>query len=78
MRARDEPDTRYYYFWNFFSAFVVLDRAKRDEVEGILISAMPTANSARPKLPKEKLPKEVIEMVRKIRRDRANPTTASK
>jgi hypothetical protein len=68
-----KPTTRYYNFWNFFSAFVVVDAAKRNEVEGILISAMPTANSAQPKLPKEKLPKEVIDMVRKIRRDRANP-----
>ena len=67
------PTTRYYNFWNFFSAFVVLDPDRRNEVEGILISAMPTANSAQPKLTKEKLPKEVINMVRKIRRDRANP-----
>ncbi|HEY5329552.1 MAG TPA: GIY-YIG nuclease family protein [Acidobacteriaceae bacterium] len=68
-----KPEARYYNFWNFFSAFVVLNAAQRDEVEGILISAMPTANSAQPKLPKEKLPKEVIAMVRKIRKDRANP-----
>jgi hypothetical protein len=67
------PTTRYYNFWNFFSAFVVLDPDKRNEVEGILISAMPTANSAQPRLTKERLPKEVINMVRKIRRDRANP-----
>lgn len=67
------PEARYYNFWNFFSAFVVLDAAKRNEVEGILISAMPTANSAEPKLPKERFPKEVIAMVRRIRKDRANP-----
>ena len=68
-----KPDARYYNFWNFFSAFVVLDATQRNEVEGILISAMPTANSAQPKLPKEKLPKEVIAMVGKIRKNRANP-----
>lgn len=68
-----KPEARYYNFWNFFSAFVVADPDQRNEVEGILISAMPTANSAQPKLPKEKLPHEVIKMVRKIRNDRANP-----
>jgi hypothetical protein len=68
-----KPEARYYNFWNFFSAFVVADSDQRNEVEGILISAMPTANSAQPKLPKEKLPHEVIKMVRKIRNDRANP-----
>lgn len=72
------PEARYYNFWNFFSAFVVLEAAQRNEVESILISAMPTANSAQPKLPKEKLPKEVIAMVRKIRKDRANPATLVK
>jgi len=68
-----KPEARYINFWNFFSAFVVSDPDQRNEVEGILISAMPTANSAQPKLPKEKLPHEVIKMVRKIRNDRANP-----
>jgi hypothetical protein len=68
-----KPDARYYNFWNFFSAFVVLDATQRDEVEGILISAMPTANSAQPRLPRERLPKEVIAMIGKIRKTRANP-----
>jgi hypothetical protein len=68
-----KPDARYYNFWNFFSAFVVLDTTRRTEVEGILISAMPTANSAQPKLPRERLPKEAIGMIRKIRKGRANP-----
>ena len=69
----NRPKDRHYNFWNFFSAFVVLNAAQRDEVEGILISAMPTANSAQPRLPKERFPKEVIAMVRKIRKDHANP-----
>jgi len=68
-----KPEARHYNFCNFFSAFVVLNAAQRDEVEGILISAMPTANSAQPRLPKERFPKEVIAMVRKIRKDHANP-----
>jgi hypothetical protein len=67
------PQARYFNFWNFFSAFVIPDAVDRTHIEGILIAAMPTANSAHPQLPKEKFPKAVIAMVRKIRRDRANP-----
>ncbi len=70
------PQARYYNFWNFFSAFVIPDGGDRDEVEGILISAMPTANHAEPKFPKEKFPPEVIKMVRRIRKAGANPTAA--
>ena len=43
----------------------------RDEVEGILIAAMPTANSAKPKLTRAKYPLEVSRMVRKIRQYQA-------
>ena len=67
------PEARYYNFWNFFSAFVVLDAADRDEIEGILISAMPTANSSEPRFTKQRFPKEVVAMVRKLRKERANP-----
>jgi hypothetical protein len=39
-----------YYFWNYVSAFAVPNSAKRNELEGILIAAMPTtANGAEPK-----------------------------
>ena len=68
------PEARYYNFWNFFSAFVVLEATDRDEIEGILIAAMPTANSSEPRFPKQRFPKEVVAMVRKLRKDRANPT----
>jgi hypothetical protein len=68
-----KPQARYYNFWNFFSAFVVPEGPRRNEIEGILIAAMPTANSAQPRLPREKFPTDVIAMVRKLRRDRANP-----
>ena len=62
-----KPDSRYYHFWNFFSAFAIDDRSFRNEVEGILIAALPTAaNSAKPKLPKEKMPKNVGILLRKI------------
>jgi hypothetical protein len=46
----------------------------RDEIEGILIAAMPTANSAKPKLKRAKFPLQVSQMVRRIRKYRANPT----
>jgi hypothetical protein len=59
---------RYYHFWNYFSAFVVSNPKHRDEVEGILIAAMPTANSASPKIKKIRLPKNVRQAMRKMRR----------
>ncbi|MGA8234681.1 MAG: hypothetical protein WB795_24610, partial [Candidatus Acidiferrales bacterium] len=55
-------------FGNYFSAFVVPDAKHRDEVEGILIASMPTANSASPKIKRIPLPREVTRMMRGIRR----------
>jgi hypothetical protein len=66
-------DSRYYNFWNFFSAFVVKDPDIRTEIEGILIASMPTANSARPKIKRESLPPSVRRMIREIEQKRANP-----
>jgi predicted GIY-YIG superfamily endonuclease len=57
---------RYYHFWNCFSAFAVADQKHRDELEGILIAAMPTANSAKPKLKREKMGRAVRTLLRKI------------
>src|SRR5438046_9813570 len=37
-----KPNWRRYNFWNYFSAFEIEDNDHRDEVEAILISAMPT------------------------------------
>jgi hypothetical protein len=34
-----QAESRYYHFWNFFSAFAVADQKRRDELEGILIAA---------------------------------------
>ncbi len=68
------PGARYHNFWNFFSAFVIPDQRRRNEIEGILIAAMPTANSAKPRLKKAKFPLAVRKMVRNIRRNYANPT----
>ncbi len=62
-----KPQARYYNFWNMFSAFAVPDQRGRDELEGILIAAMPTVNSSKPKLIKMKFPPEVVKLARKIR-----------
>jgi hypothetical protein len=70
-----DPRGRYYNLWNFFSFFVVEDPGQRDEIEGILIAAMPTANGARPNLPKEQLGEEIKTMLREIRQFQANPSS---
>lgn len=49
------PNSRRYNFWNYFSAFEIKDESHRDEIEAILISAMPTANSSKPKFERKKL-----------------------
>jgi hypothetical protein len=72
----EKPDSRYYQFWNYFSVFVVEDAKNRDEIEGILIAAMPTANGSKPKMKKQKYPAQVKILVRDIRRNRANPLGA--
>ena len=65
------PRRRYYNFWNYFSAFAVPDKKGRDELEGILIAAMPTANGAKPRFgAKERLPKPVSNLMKKLRQAR--------
>ena len=59
-------ESRYFHFWNFFSAFAVSNPSHRDELEGILIAAMPTANSAKPKMQRERMPKEVRDLLKRI------------
>jgi hypothetical protein len=66
------PRQRYYQFWNLFSAFAVRDKLKRDELEAILIAAMPTVNSSKPKLNKMKLPREVSELVKQLRHSKVS------
>jgi hypothetical protein len=61
------PRGRYFHFWNYFSAFVVPNAKHRDEVEGVLIAAMPTANSATPKIQRIRLPKNVTALMKKLR-----------
>lgn len=61
------PQARYFNFWNLFSAFAVPAKKGRDELEAILIAAMPTVNSAEPKLTKMRFPREVSKLVMAIR-----------
>jgi hypothetical protein len=61
------PRGRYFHFWNYFSAFVVPNAKHRDEVEGVLIAAMPTANSATPRIHRIRLPKNVTSLMKRLR-----------
>jgi hypothetical protein len=56
-----------YNFWDFFSAFEVPKPADRDEIEAVLIAAMPTANSANPKIHPINLPRPVVTFLAKRR-----------
>jgi hypothetical protein len=59
-----KPSAPHFHFWNYFSAFAVSDSKKRDELEGVLIAALPMANNgAKPKLKSAGLPKEVKEIL---------------
>jgi hypothetical protein len=59
-----KPNAPHFHFWNYFSAFAVEDPDKRDELEGVLIAALPTANNgAKPKLKSAGLPKEVKDIL---------------
>jgi hypothetical protein len=54
------PTDKYYNFWSHFSAYLVPDVDHLDEVEGILIAAMPlAANRARPHFERLNLPPSV-------------------
>lgn len=66
----NQPKDRYYHFWNFFSAFVIPEKRLRDEVEGLLIAAMPTANNSNPRIRKIPLPLEIARLLRRMRQSR--------
>jgi hypothetical protein len=57
----------YYHFWNFFSAFAVPTKSNINEVERILITALPTANAANPRIKQIALPGEAVKRLRNIR-----------
>jgi hypothetical protein len=58
------PKDKWYNFWNFFSAFVVPDTKYIGQIEGILIAAMPTANSANPKIERIDVPPAVMKVLK--------------
>jgi hypothetical protein len=65
---------RYFNFWNFFSAFIC-EKKYLDDVEGILIAAMPTANKSTPKMDPVRMPDYVGKRIRNMRRHEADPVT---
>jgi|APEBP8051073220_1049391.scaffolds.fasta_scaffold01156_5 hypothetical protein len=60
---------KYFNFWNYFSFFVVPDEKHVDEIEGILIASMPTANRAVPKIKEITIPRAVAKRLRENRRN---------
>jgi hypothetical protein len=68
----DHPGDPRHAFWTHFSAFLV-PRRYLDDVEGLLISALPTAaNSATRRFPRIRLPEPLSVRLRDARRARAN------
>jgi len=61
-----KPNARRYNFWNYFSAFEIHEASHRDEVEAILISAMPTANSSRPKFLRKTLDRRAAKLLNNV------------
>ncbi len=72
------PGSKYDLFWNFFSVFVVKQPKQRAEIEALLISALPTANGARPKLQKHPYPPEVRNVMHDMRSQRMRQNQARK
>jgi hypothetical protein len=64
----NRPQTRLFNFWNFVSAFVVPESKHVDQVEGVLITTMPTANKATPKIKRIVFPAKAWKAAKK-----ANP-----
>jgi hypothetical protein len=60
------PNSRRYNFWNYFSAFEIEDESHMNEVEAILISAMPTANSSKPKFDRKKHDKDAMKLLNRV------------
>ncbi len=59
--------TRTYNFWTHFSAFVVEDVTIRNQLEGVLIGAMPSiTNGAKPRIRKAHLPLSVQKQLAKL------------
>jgi len=59
-----QPGKMFGYFWNFFSVWVIKDRQRREEIELLLISAMPTlANRQKPRKTLTKMPPVVRNLI---------------
>ena len=71
------PTSKRYHFWNFFSAFVIKNKRLMSQLEGVLIAAMPTANGASPKLPKQAMPLTVRKLLHEIRWAKARVSAKS-
>lgn len=62
-----KPNARRYNFWNYFSAFEIADPNHRDEIEAILIAAMPgAANSSRPKITRMALDRDAAKLLNDV------------
>ena len=61
----NRPTDKYYNFWNYFSAFAVENEEIRGQLEGVLIAALPTANGAKPRIHKARLPMDVQKYLHK-------------
>ena len=60
------PNARRYNLWDYFCAFGIPDASDRTTIEAILISAMPTANSSRPKIERIKLDRDAARLVNNV------------
>lgn len=60
------PNSRRYNFWNYFSAFEIKGAEHRNEVEAILITAMPTANSSHPKFHRKRLNRDIARLLNDV------------
>jgi predicted GIY-YIG superfamily endonuclease len=60
------PNTKRYNLWDYFCAFEIPDASDRVTIEAILISAMPTANSSRPKIERIKLDRDAARLVNNV------------
>jgi len=63
----NHPKDKHYNFWNHFSAFVVSSKEHLSDVEGILIAAIPTDNSALPRFKKVTFSSRVARWIHDIR-----------
>ena len=65
----NQPGAKYYRYWNYFSAYIVDTIKHIDDVEGLLITAIPTAaNSSKPKINRILLPRSIKNLMGRLRR----------